>query len=48
MTRFVSTLLASALLVTPMAAGAADLTVWWAKGYYPSDHLAFGDQTTEL
>jgi hypothetical protein len=21
----------------PVAAGAADLTIWWSKGYYPSE-----------
>ena len=37
MTRFVSAVLASALAFSPTAAGAADLTIWWAKGYYPSE-----------
>ena len=37
MIRFVSTLLAFALVITPIAAGAADLTIWWSKGYYPSE-----------
>ena len=37
MTKFVSAVLASALAFSPTAAGAADLTIWWAKGYYPSE-----------
>jgi multiple sugar transport system substrate-binding protein len=37
MIRFVSALLASTLVVTPIAAGATDLTIWWSKGYYPSE-----------
>jgi multiple sugar transport system substrate-binding protein len=37
MIRFVFALLASTLVVTPIAAGAADLTIWWSKGYYPSE-----------
>jgi multiple sugar transport system substrate-binding protein len=37
MIRFVFAVVASTLVITPIAAGAADLTIWWAKGYYPSE-----------
>jgi multiple sugar transport system substrate-binding protein len=37
MIRFVFALMASTLVVTPIAVGAADLTIWWSKGYYPSE-----------
>jgi len=37
MIRFVFVFWASGLVITPVAAGAADLTIWWAKGYYPSE-----------
>jgi len=37
MTRYVPVVLASALVITPVASGAADLTVLWAKGYYPNE-----------
>jgi multiple sugar transport system substrate-binding protein len=37
MIRFVFALVASALVITPIGAGAADLTIWWSKGYYPSE-----------
>jgi multiple sugar transport system substrate-binding protein len=37
MIRFVFAVWTSALVITPIAAGAADLTIWWAKGYYPSE-----------
>jgi multiple sugar transport system substrate-binding protein len=40
MARLASALLASALLVTPLAAKGADLTVWWEKGFYPREDQA--------
>jgi multiple sugar transport system substrate-binding protein len=43
MTRLASALLASALLVTPLAAKGADLTIWWEKGYYPQEDQALRD-----
>jgi multiple sugar transport system substrate-binding protein len=37
MAKFASTLLALAFLSAPLAAQSADLTVWWAKGFYPDE-----------
>jgi ABC-type glycerol-3-phosphate transport system substrate-binding protein len=34
-------LLAGALTLAPVAAGAADLVVWWEKGYRPEEDRAF-------
>jgi hypothetical protein len=33
--KFVSAFVAAALLSAPLVAQGADLTIWWAKGYYP-------------
>src|SRR4051812_10844718 len=37
MAKFAPTLLTSALLIAPLAAQSADLTIWWAKGFYPEE-----------
>jgi hypothetical protein len=36
----VSVLLASTLLLAPLGAKAADLVVWWEKGYYAQEDAA--------
>src|SRR3954454_16405907 len=33
-------LLAAALVLAPLGARAADLTVWWEKGFYPEEQPA--------
>ena len=38
-------LLATVLALTPLAARAADLVVWWDKGYYPEEDQALAELT---
>ncbi len=40
MERLVAAVLASILALAPLAARAADLVVWWDKGYYPQEDAA--------
>ena len=40
MQRLVPALVASALLLAPPGARAADLVVWWEKGFYPQEDAA--------
>ncbi len=40
MQRLVPALVASALLLAPLGARAADLVVWWEKGFYPQEDAA--------
>jgi spermidine/putrescine-binding protein len=40
MRRFVSAAMAAALVVAPVGAEAADLVVWWEKGYYDQEDPA--------
>jgi multiple sugar transport system substrate-binding protein len=37
MIKLSSALFASALLVAPLSAQGADLTIWWTKGFYPAE-----------
>jgi hypothetical protein len=37
MRRLIPALVASVLLLAPLGARAADLVLWWDKGYYPQE-----------
>jgi ABC-type glycerol-3-phosphate transport system substrate-binding protein len=41
--RVQTVLLAAALVLAPLGATAADLVVWWEKGYYPGEDEAVGE-----
>ncbi len=43
MQRLVPVLLAAALVTAPLSASAADLVVWWEKGYYPEEDEAVAE-----
>jgi multiple sugar transport system substrate-binding protein len=43
MTRLIAAALALLLLATPLAARAADLVVWWEKGWYPEEDEAIAE-----
>ena len=50
--RIRAVILASALIMSPLTAQAADLIVWWDEGYYAQEHeaveeivAAFGQDT---
>jgi hypothetical protein len=40
MQRFLSTLSRRLLVMAPLGAKAADLVVWWEKGFYPQEDEA--------
>jgi hypothetical protein len=39
-------ILAAALMLAPISAQAADLVVWWDKGYYPEEDAAVAELVT--
>jgi ABC-type glycerol-3-phosphate transport system substrate-binding protein len=43
MQRLLPALVASALLLAPHGARAADLLVWWEKGFYPQEDAAVAE-----
>ncbi len=41
--RVCTILLAAALMLAPLGVWAADLVVWWEKGYYPQEDAAIAE-----
>ena len=40
--------LAAAIIVAPLCARAADLVVWWEKGFYPQEDAAIAEITGDI